>query len=129
MRIEATAAARDMGMDESRIYDFMACVVESTGNAAKHAKNGWAALYRQDARLLFVVSDTGPGISTMRLPDVALTRGYTTAGTLGMGYKVMISFADRVYLATGPDGTTVAIEMALHAADPDSETAVSSAIV
>ena len=114
VRVEATAAAREAGMDESRIYDFMACVVESTGNAAKHAKRGQAALYEQEGTLLFVVSDSGPGISAMRLPDVALTKGYTTAGTLGMGYKVMISFADKVYLATGPEGTTVALEMALH---------------
>jgi anti-sigma regulatory factor (Ser/Thr protein kinase) len=102
-------------MDECRIYDFMACVVESTGNAAKHAKRGSASLHQRNGSLIFVVRDHGPGISTMSIPDVALTRGYTTAGTLGMGYKVMINFADRVYLATDPGGTTVALEMALHA--------------
>jgi hypothetical protein len=31
-----------------------------------------------------------------------------------MGYKAMISVADRVYLATSPAGTTVAIEMSLR---------------
>lgn len=115
VRVEATSAAREFGLDESRVYDFMACVVESTGNAAKHAKRGHASLYQQDSTVLFVVTDGGPGISAMRLPDVALTKGYTTAGTLGMGYKVMISFADKVYLATGPEGTTVALEMKLRA--------------
>lgn len=115
VRSEAISAAREAGMDESRVYDFMACVVESAGNAAKHAKTGEAALYRQDGKLLFVVSDSGSGISAMSLPDVALTKGYTTAGTLGMGYKVMVNFADKVYLATGSEGTTVALEMALHA--------------
>ena len=64
--------------------------------------------------LLFVVSDQGPGIPALTLPDVALRRGYSTAGTLGMGYKIMTSFGDRVYLATGPEGTTVAIEMRLQ---------------
>jgi hypothetical protein len=32
----------------------------------------------------------------MALPDIALTRGYSTAGTLGLGYKVMMRFADKV---------------------------------
>jgi hypothetical protein len=31
-----------------------------------------------------------------------------------MGYKLMITLADKVYLDTGPHGTTVAIEMNLH---------------
>jgi anti-sigma regulatory factor (Ser/Thr protein kinase) len=66
--------------------------------------------------LTLVVSDHGPGIGAMAFPDVAFGTGYSTAGTLGMGYKVMIHFADRVYLATGPEGTTVAIEMGLHKA-------------
>ncbi len=112
-RVEATAAARQAGIDESRVYDFMACVVESSGNAAKHAASGRASLHVLGDKLVFVVKDAGPGIGAMQLPDVALTRGYTTAGTLGMGYKVMISFADRVYLATDEQGTTVALELAL----------------
>lgn len=110
----ATSLAREAGMDESRVQNLVGCVVESTANAAKHAGGGLAALYRRDDKLVFVVSDSGPGIGAMRLPDVALTKGYTTAGTLGMGYKVMISIADRVYLATGPEGTTVASELKLH---------------
>ena len=123
VRVEATAAARDAGMDESRVYDFMACVVESTGNAAKHAKEGRASMHVRDDKLVFVVGDAGPGISAMSLPDVALTRGYTTAGTLGMGYKVMIAFADKVYLATGQKGTTVAVEMKTEPDEPSGEAA------
>jgi anti-sigma regulatory factor (Ser/Thr protein kinase) len=64
------------------------------------------------------MSDHGPGIPALTLPDVALRRGYSTAGTLGMGYKIMISFVDKVYLATGPKGTTVAVEMKLQPEEP-----------
>ena len=60
------------------------------------------SLHTIEDRLICVISDSGPGIGAMALPDVALTRYYSTAGTLGMGYKLMIRFADRVYLATGP---------------------------
>jgi hypothetical protein len=27
-----------------------------------------------------------------------------------MGYKIMLDYADKVYLSTGPDGTTLALE-------------------
>jgi hypothetical protein len=31
-----------------------------------------------------------------------------------MGYKVILSFSDKVYLATGDDGSTVAMELQYH---------------
>jgi anti-sigma regulatory factor (Ser/Thr protein kinase) len=39
-----------------------------------------------------------------------LERGYTTAGSLGLGFSLMHSVADRVYLFTRPSGTTVVLE-------------------
>jgi anti-sigma regulatory factor (Ser/Thr protein kinase) len=114
VRDEITSIARRADMDESRTNELKGCVVEAAGNALKHAGGGDAALYAMDDGLLFVVSDSGPGIGTMELPDVALTKGYSTAGTLGMGYKLMIEFADKVHLFTGTEGTTVAVEVAKH---------------
>jgi len=108
--------AADSGMADDRTQEFLGCVVEAAGNAVKHTSAGKARLCRTPESLVFVVSDSGPGIGTMSLPDVALTRGYSTVGTLGMGYKLMIKFADRVYLATDSEGTTVAIEMQLGTA-------------
>jgi anti-sigma regulatory factor (Ser/Thr protein kinase) len=101
-------------MEESKLYDLVLCVGEATTNAIKHADMGRVSVHKRDGALLVRVSDSGPGIQEINLPDVALKRGYTTAISLGMGYKAMISIADRVYLATGPTGTTVAIEMSLH---------------
>lgn len=106
--------AESEGMDEARMYDLILCVGEATTNAVKHADGGRFSLHKRDDSLLAKVSDSGPGIQEINLPDVALTRGYTTAVSLGMGYKAMISVADRVYLATGSRGTTVAVEMCLH---------------
>jgi anti-sigma regulatory factor (Ser/Thr protein kinase) len=102
------------GLQEQRAYEFLGCVTEAAANVIKHANGGTMTFHKVDGKILCVVSDGGPGIGTMALPDVALTRFYSTAGTLGMGYKLMIRFADHVYLATGPEGTTVAIEMVLH---------------
>lgn len=102
-------------MDEGRTYGFVGCAVEALANVYKHAGGGQVSLHAVDDSLMLVVSDEGPGIAALSLPDVALTKGYTTGASLGMGYKVMIEFADRVYLATSPEGTVVAIEMDLHA--------------
>jgi PAS domain S-box-containing protein len=110
-----TEVAQEEGMDDSRIYDLILCVGEATTNVIKHAPGGKASIHRTVGALLVMVTDQGPGIQAINLPDVALRRGYTTAVSLGMGYKAMISAADRVYLATGSDaGTTVAIEMKIH---------------
>lgn len=113
VRHQITDLAISAGMEESRVDKFILCIGEAITNAIKHASMGNVSLHRAGASLICVVGDNGRGIAALNLPEVALARGYSTAGTLGMGYKVMISFADRVYLATGPDGTTVAIEMAL----------------
>jgi len=111
---EVRILANQSGMDEQRSFEFMGCITEAVTNVLKHADEGRMSLHRNADNLICVVSDSGRGIGTLELPDVALTRGYSTAGTMGMGYKLMIHFADRVYLATGPEGTTVAIEMELH---------------
>jgi PAS domain S-box-containing protein len=114
VRDEAVEAATSLGLEHSQLNGFASCVGEATSNACKHAGGGTASLHESDGQLFFVVADNGPGIDTANLPDVALVRGYTTTGTLGMGYKLMMASAERVYLATGSDGTVVAVEMRLH---------------
>ena len=56
------------------------------------------------------VEDHGTGISMENLPRAALSRGFSTKATLGHGLKMMLQTADRVYLLTGPGGTTVVLE-------------------
>jgi PAS domain S-box-containing protein len=120
---KAVGLAREAGMKEQRDYDFLACITEAAANVVKHARTGIMSLHKDEDVIIAVISDSGPGIAAMALPDVALTRNYSTAGTLGMGYKLMIHFADRVYLASAPEGTTVAIEMTLKKPDisPEAE--------
>jgi anti-sigma regulatory factor (Ser/Thr protein kinase) len=112
-------------MEEQSGYDFRGCVTEAVTNVLKHGKCGSISLHRVEDRLIGVIEDAGPGIEALALPDVALTKNYSTAGTLGMGYKMMIHFADRVYLATGPEGTTVAVEMSIRRSAPWQEDASS----
>jgi PAS domain S-box-containing protein len=103
--------AEEKGLDKQRVGQFAMSIGEALTNAVKHAGIGEASLHETHSGLLILISDHGPGIPALSLPAVALTRGYSTVGTLGMGYKIMIGFSDMVYLATGPDGTTVGIEV------------------
>lgn len=114
---EAMQIAAKSGMDENRLFEFRGCITEAMANVVKHAKGGLMTLHKIDDSLIALISDTGPGIGTMALPKLALTKYYSTAGTLGMGFKLMIHFADRIYLATGPEGSTVAVEMKIHKND------------
>ncbi|MCL6630846.1 MAG: PAS domain S-box protein, partial [Armatimonadetes bacterium] len=110
-------AAEVAGMDPGKVEQFITCIGEAATNAWKHAGGGLASMHCRHDSLVFVIKDNGPGIDPLNLPDVALRVGYSTARTLGAGYKVMINLADKVYLATGVDGTTVAIEMKLSNQD------------
>lgn len=110
-------AAEVAGMDPDKIEQFITCIGEAATNAWKHAGGGSASMHCRHDSLVFVIKDNGPGIDPLNLPNVALRVGYSTARTLGAGYKVMINLADKVYLATGVDGTTVAVEMKLSKQD------------
>ncbi len=114
VRKAVTQIAESSGMDEAKVSDLAVCVGEALANVVKHVGQGKVSVHQRDGALLIPVEDHGPGMEAINLPDVALTRGYTTSVSLGMGYKAMISLADQVYLATGPEGTTVAIEMGLQ---------------
>jgi PAS domain S-box-containing protein len=110
--IRAIAIAE--GMDEERANGFVCCAVEALANVHKHVGRGEVSLHSGPEGLTVVVADEGSGIPALELPALALTKGYTTAASLGMGYKIMIGLADRVYLSTGPKGTVVAIQMRLQ---------------
>ncbi len=56
------------------------------------------------------IEDKGEGITVDVLPNATLGKGYTTAGSLGQGMKLMLQTIDRLYLMTGASGTTVVLE-------------------
>jgi anti-sigma regulatory factor (Ser/Thr protein kinase)/PAS domain-containing protein len=111
IRHNVTSLAKINNMDENRIGNFIIAVGEVSANVYKHARVGNASIHITPFSMIYLVCDKGTGIDALNLPDVALRDHFSTAGTLGMGYKVMLSFCDKVYLSTSPNGTTVAIEM------------------
>ncbi len=116
-RVAATESVSNHFVDSYDTNRFVTCVGEALCNSIKYADEGIAALHVTKESVFFVVSDQGGGIPCLHLPEVALSPGFSTAGTLGMGFKIMIDYADRVYLATGPDGTTVALEFVPNTRD------------
>ncbi|MDI6829031.1 MAG: ATP-binding protein, partial [Armatimonadota bacterium] len=125
----AEEIARSAGMDEEKVSRLIVSIGEAATNALKHSGGGTVSIHQTPNSLIAVVSDKGHGIAALSLPDIALTKGYSTAGSLGMGYKVMISFSDRIYLATGPEGTKVGIEMKLSDMTSEAESAKEDVIL
>jgi anti-sigma regulatory factor (Ser/Thr protein kinase) len=109
----ARDVGQSLGLAGQKLHDFMSCVGEMMSNAMKHAGSGEAACYETDSSVIFVVADKGPGIPAINLPDIAFVHGFSTKGTGGLGFKLIIDCADKVYLATGPHGTTLAVEINL----------------
>ena len=80
-------------------------------NAIVHGGGGTGRVsVGADGTVQVRVEDQGGGISVENLPRATLSRGFSTQATLGHGLKMMLETADRLYLLTGPTGTTVVLE-------------------
>lgn len=108
-RVRRSALAA--GVREDRAADLIVAAGEAITNAIKHAGGGTTSVHVGGECIWVRVMDHGPGIADLMLPRVVLERGYSTKPSLGMGYTLMLALADRLYLSTGPDGTTVVLEM------------------
>jgi CHASE3 domain sensor protein/anti-sigma regulatory factor (Ser/Thr protein kinase) len=118
LRHAAARAARVSGFTEDRVQDFVTSVSEAAMNAVTHGGGG-EAIVRADGgeRVQVWVTDQGKGIAIDVLPQSTLERGYSSAGSLGHGFWLMLRMCDKVWLLTGPQGTTVILEQAKSAQD------------
>ena len=111
LRRRAQEAALTAGHSDSRQFDLITAASEAGMNAIVHAGSGTARVFvGASGTVQVLVEDRGAGIAVENLPRAALARGFTTAGSLGHGLKMMLETADRLYLLTGPEGTTALIE-------------------
>ncbi len=111
--------AQGHGMSPERWEDLVAAAGEAAMNAVVHGGGGTAHLYaRQGFAVQVWIEDKGPGIALDTLPRATLERGYTTAGTLGHGFWLMVKMADRVWLLTQATGTTVVLEQYCKRPEP-----------
>ncbi|WP_076557708.1 HD domain-containing phosphohydrolase [Salimicrobium flavidum] len=98
---------------KKEVYFLKLCLSEGTTNVLKHAENGRARAFKEDGRIRIVVSDNGAGIPLEDIPKAALYAGYSSSESLGQGYHLLLTFADRVLLSTDGDGTVLIIEKKL----------------
>lgn len=111
VREKIREAALAAGIRDERAADLVVAAGEAITNAIKHANGGRVSVHVGADCVWVRVTDHGPGIADLMLPRVVLERGYSTKPSLGMGYTLMLALSDRLYLTTGPTGTTVVLEM------------------
>ena len=102
------------GMSGDRAADLGLCASEAATNALIHGDGGQACVGCRDGRLRVRVVDFGCGIDPDDLSRATLLKGWSKRASMGLGFTVINETADRLYLYTGPDGTTVLIEMAVE---------------
>ena len=111
LRHRADRAALAVGLSEDQRSDLALSVGEAAMNAVVHAGMGTGRVSTSETGTVQVrIEDHGTGIAVENLPKATLERGYTTAGTMGHGMKIMLQALDRLWLLTSPAGTTVVLE-------------------
>ncbi len=112
LRLAVQNACQALGFSDEHCFDLITAANEAGMNAAVHVGSG-EGLVTVDAEKGTVqvrVVDSGSGIALENLPHATLMKGYSSAGTLGHGMKMILQTADRVFLLTGVSGTTIVIE-------------------
>ena len=113
LRQQAERSAALVGIEGMRWLDFETAVGEAAMNTLVHGGGNGVGRVHYDTsagRLQVWVRDQGEGIALENLPRATLERGFTTAGTMGYGFKMMLQLCDHIYLETGTQGTTVILE-------------------
>lgn len=101
------------GMAEERKHDLVTAVSEAGMNTITHGGGSGTGRVSvgADGTVQVRIEDQGGGIELASLPKATLARGFSTKASLGHGFKMMQQ-VDRVYVLTGPGGTTVVLEQA-----------------
>jgi PAS domain S-box-containing protein len=111
LRNRIEEAEQEAEYPENRQGALMTAANEAAMNAIVHAGGGKARVgWNESGTVQVWIEDTGTGIRLEQLPRATLERGFTTAGTMGMGFWLILQYCDRVFLFTGPTGTTVVLE-------------------
>lgn len=115
VRRSVVAYCREKGLSVQASADFELAIGEALANAVKHGGGGRVKAGFREGEVWVAVTDRGSGIDTFTLPQVALTPGFTTKASMGLGYTLILEVCDHVDLATGPSGTTVLMTKRIEA--------------
>jgi PAS domain S-box len=118
LRKQVEGVAEQIGLPKERTQDLLTGVGEAAMNAVVHAGGGVGNVRASAQTVQVWVRDAGKGITQDVLHRATLERGWTTAGTLGHGFWLMLRTCDRAYMLTGAEGTTVVLEQDLTPPEP-----------
>ena len=112
LRRAVERGACDAGLSPMRGFDLMLAAGEAAMNAIVHGGGGSARVLSdsQNGRVQVWIQDSGTGIALNHLHRATLEPGFTTTGTLGQGFALVLKTCDRMYLLTGTTGTTIVLE-------------------
>jgi CheY-like chemotaxis protein/anti-sigma regulatory factor (Ser/Thr protein kinase) len=112
LRACTETAGKDANLPDSRWQDLVTAASEAAMNAVVHGVGGDSTitLDPETGIVQVRITDRGTGIKFEDLPRATLERGYTTAGTLGHGFWIILETADRIFLSTDSSGTTIVLE-------------------
>jgi anti-sigma regulatory factor (Ser/Thr protein kinase) len=109
VRRAVAAAAGELDMLKPRLDDLSLAVGEAVSNVIRHAGKGTAHVWRTEHTVFVRVDDNGGGIAVENLPHV-ISPGWSSEVSLGMGFTLMLEMSDALWLASGPEGTSICIE-------------------
>src|SRR6267378_6864745 len=120
--LAAKTLAQSMGFTPAASEEIALATSELASNLIKHAGGGDIELKPLDSAantgIEIVSQDKGPGIVDVEL---ALTDGYSTAGSLGVGLGAINRLMDALQFCPGPlGGLRVVCQRWVRTADPDS---------
>lgn len=103
--------ASTAGFNAERIDDLVTSSSEAMMNAIVHGGEASVAVSNSGDTVQVRVADGGQGIDWEVLPQATLRGGWSSKGTLGMGFTLIIETIDHVDLYTSPSGTTIILTM------------------
>lgn len=108
-RNNAKANLEKMGIDKSKMMNWLLVLSEAITNTIKHGEEGKMTLIddEKNNEVRFVIEDKGPGFSLKDLPNMTLLSGYSTKRSMGQGFTLMMKMAQRVLLSNSTEGATI----------------------
>lgn len=106
LRNAITGLAQANGFDE-RATDLVLALDELVANAREHGDVPITVTAWYDGRLVVAVTDSGTGFDPRKVPHTTPSRVHHR----GRGLWIVRQLVDHMAIASGPDGTTVRVEM------------------